>query len=75
MKYSELLQIYLTECVKPSAKPRTLKRYVSIVKLHISPALGGEEIDGLTAFKVQRFITEQLECGNTKKTGSLRVCF
>ncbi len=49
-------------------KVRTYERYVIIVEKHIEDKIGEVELDELTPFVLQQFITELLQSGN-RKTG------
>lgn len=58
MKYSEYLDRWLEEIVRPNAKQRTYVRYESICRRHICPGLGDLEISELTTELVQDFVRE-----------------
>lgn len=64
MKYKRWLDVWLGECVKPTAKARTYVRYKEIVTGHIAPALGECELDELTPLVLQKFVTGLLCSGN-----------
>ncbi len=69
MKYNIWLEEWLKNYIKPSAKSRTFDRYSQIVSSHIVDTLGVYEIDELTPFLLQQYVTELLQSGN-KKTGN-----
>lgn len=58
MKLENWLEEWLTTCVKPIRKGRTLEKYERTVKKTIVPALGGYEMDDLRAPVIQKFIAE-----------------
>jgi hypothetical protein len=66
MNYQEWLDEWLCNYVQPSSKKRPYERYGEIVRQHIIPALGAIELDELTPFSMQRFVTELLTKGNLK---------
>jgi integrase len=65
---AEFLQSWLTEVVKPSVRPKTLKTYDYIVKLHIEPELGKKVLTKLSPQDVQRFMNEKLKSGLSART-------
>ena len=64
MNYQEWLDDWLCHYIQPSSKRRTYERYREIVHQHIVPALGMTEINELTPFAMQQFVTELLQTGN-----------
>ena len=68
MKYIDWLNLWLENYVCPSVKTRTYERYKLIVEQHIKCKIGELELNKLTPFVLQKFITELLQSGN-KKTG------
>ena len=66
MKYSEWLNIWLENYVKPTHKIRTFDLYRQMVEKKIVPYLGDYEMDELTPITIQRYITEMSEKGNTR---------
>lgn len=73
MKYSDWLDDWLINYVKPSSKLKTLIRYGEIINLHIKPRLGEFEMDDLTPLILQRFITDLLKSGNKNTLKGLSV--
>lgn len=68
MKYKDWLDIWLTTFVLPAAKQRTTERYKRIVQTQLLP-LGEYQIDELTAYVLQNFVTTTLKCApSTKRT-------
>lgn len=47
MKYIEWLNIWLNNYIKPSAKERTYIRYEQLIRTHIAPKIGGNDINDL----------------------------
>ena len=68
MKYIEWLIQWLENYIRPSVKVRTYERYRIIIEQHIKEKIGGTELDNLSPFILQQFITELLQSGN-RKTG------
>ena len=66
MLYKEWLSDWLENYVKTSVKERTYVKYADIVRIRLTPALGDYELNDLTPFIVQRYITELLHHGNLK---------
>lgn len=66
MKYIEWLNIWLNNYIKPSAKERTYIRYEQLIRTHIAPKIGGNDINDLTPIVLQPFVTELLSSGNDK---------
>jgi integrase len=65
---AKFLQSWLTEVVKPSVRPKTLKTYDYIVNLHIEPELGKKVLTKLSPQDVQRFMNEKLKSGLSART-------
>ncbi len=68
MKYTEWLNIWLENYIKPSSKQRTYDQYCKIAKIHILPHLGNYKLEELTPFVLQKFVTDLTVNGN-KRTG------
>ena len=66
MLYEEWLSEWLENYVKTSVKERTYGKYADIIRIRLIPALGDYELNDLTPFIVQRYITELLHHGNLK---------
>lgn len=71
MKYQEWLIRWLENYVQPTSKQRTYTRYSEIVNQHIIPKLGDTEMQELTPFMLQCFVTELLNSGNLKNNKGL----
>lgn len=66
MKYQEWLSNWLVNYIQPSSKQRTYTRYNEIVFQHIVPKLGMFELDEITPYVLQCFVTDLLTKGNLK---------
>lgn len=66
MKYIDWLNIWLNNYIKPSAKERTYIRYEQLIRTHIAPKIGDEDINYLMPIVMQSFVTELLSSGNDK---------
>lgn len=65
MTYKNWLNEWLEYYIKPVSKIRTYERYCGL-SIHISKHLGNFEINELSPFVLQKFITEISEKGNIK---------
>ena len=65
MTYKNWLNEWLEHYIKPVSKIRTYERYCGL-SIHISKHLGSFEINELSPFILQKFITEISEKGNIK---------
>ena len=65
---AKFLQSWLTEVVKPSVRPKTLKTYEYIVRLHLEPELGKKVLTKLSPQDVQRFLNEKLKADLSART-------
>ena len=75
MKYIEWLNIWLNNYIKPSAKERTYIRYEQLIRTHIVPKIGGNDVNDLTPIVLQSFVTELLNSGNLKTGKELSANF
>ena len=71
MNYQEWLYDWLCNYVQPATKKRTYDRYGEIVRQHVIPTLGETELDELSPFTIQRFVTELLTKGNLRTGAGL----
>lgn len=71
MEYSEWLNVWLDNYVKPSAKERTFIRYEQLVRTHVAAKIGDKDVDALTPIVLQSFVAELLCSGNEKTGGGL----
>ena len=75
MKYIDWLNIWLNNYIKPSAKERTYIRYEQLIRTHIAPKIGGNDINDLTPIVLQSFVTELLNSGNLRTGKELSANF
>ena len=75
MKYIEWLNIWLNNYIKPSAKERTYIRYEQLIRTHIAPKIGVNDVNDLTPIVLQSFVTELLNNGNLKTGKELSANF
>ena len=68
MKYIDWLIQWQENYIRPSFKVRTYERYRLIIGQHIKDKIGSMELNDLSPFILQQFITELLQSGN-RKTG------
>lgn len=66
MKYSDWLNVWLENYVKPSSKERTHIRYGQLIRTHIVPKIGEADVNDLTPIVLQSFVTELLNTGNLR---------
>lgn len=66
MKYSEWLNIWLENYVKPTHKIRTFDLYRQMVEKKIASYLGDYDMYELTPITIQRYIMEMVENGNLR---------
>ena len=66
MKYSEWLNIWLENYVKPTHKIRTFDLYRQMVEKKIVPYLGDYDMNELAPITIQCYATEMIKKGNTR---------
>lgn len=71
MKYSEWLNIWLENYIKPSVKQKTYIRYKEIIEKQIGARFDTYALDELTPMVFQQFVTELLTSGNVKTGAGL----
>lgn len=67
---AEYLQYWLGVYARPNTSPRTYERYEEIVRLHLSPALGGHRLTKLTPLHIQKHYQESLVSGRKVRRAS-----
>lgn len=65
MKYSEWLEIWLEDYVKPSVKARTYVHYRLIVEKRLIPRFGNYALQDITPAAVQKYVAELSQNGNS----------
>lgn len=71
MKFKQWLDVWLEDFVRPSMKSRTYKRYLVAVRTHIARILGDEELQELSAIKLQNFVAALTTRERTLSPGSV----
>lgn len=71
MKYIDWLMQWLENYIRPSVKVRTYERYRLIIEQHIKDKIGSMELNDLSPFILQQFITELLQSGTERR---VKVC-
>lgn len=66
MRYSQWLDEWLENYVKPSSKSRTYETYVHLTTHHIKTELGDYALDDLTPMVLQKFFTRLMQSGNLR---------
>ena len=66
MTYKNWLNEWLIHYIKPSAKERTYIRYEQLIRTHIAPKIGGNDVNNLSPIILQSFVTDLLSSGNDK---------
>ncbi|MBI4852241.1 MAG: site-specific integrase [Acidobacteria bacterium] len=65
---SQFLDRWLTDCVKPSVRPKTYSSYSQLIRLYIKPKLGRIALTKLTPQHVQTMMNELMEKGLSPRT-------
>lgn len=68
MNYKTWLQEWLENYVKPIRKRQTYKKYKCQIERHISPTLGDFEINEISAFELQKFMSGLCKSGFASNT-------
>jgi len=68
MTVGEYLDRWLSDSVRGTVRQRTYERYQSLVRVHISPALGRVKVKNLTAAHVRSLCREKLDSGLAPRT-------
>lgn len=66
MKLKEWLPEWLEHYIKPSAKEKTVFYYTVIINRHLIPDIGEYELDELTPFILQQYVTMLTQKGNLR---------
>jgi integrase len=64
----QFIDRYIADVATHTLKPKTLQEYKYLIRLHIKPALGSTRLAKLTPIHVQRFYSEKLNSGLSKRT-------
>lgn len=71
MTYSQWLNIWTENYIKPSVKERTYIRYNQLIRTHIDKKIGEMVVNDITPIILQSFVTELLLRGNNKTGNGL----
>lgn len=71
MKLKDWLPEWLENYIKPSAKEKTMFYYTVIIERHLVPAIGEYELNELTPFLLQRYVTDLTRKGNLRTGAGL----
>ena len=71
MTFGEYLNYWLDNYARPNASPKTYEGYESMIRAHISPALGRIELSKLLPLHLQNYYTNKLQEGRTDGSGGL----
>ena len=66
MYYKTWLNDWIANYIMPAVKSKTFARYVDIVEHHLIPKLGHYDLEELTPFIVQKYISELMQSGNLR---------
>lgn len=75
MKYKDWLSEWLNNYIQTSNKQRTYVRYLDMATLHIIPFLGNYELNEITPFILQKFITTLALNGNKRSKKGLSASY
>lgn len=65
---SQFLDRFVTDIVKTTLKPKTISSYQFLIEKYIKPALGEYRLGQLKPHHLQKFYSERLEAGLSKRT-------
>ena len=68
MTVSEYIDRYMQDVAAHTLRPKTIEGYNSLIELHIKPALGSMKLSVLTPAHVQKFYSDQLNLGFSRRT-------
>lgn len=71
MKYQSWLDSWFALYIVPVCKPKTAESYRGVIRNHLVPCLGQEELEALTPVRLQGFLAERAACGNRITGGPL----
>ncbi|MGD9891152.1 MAG: tyrosine-type recombinase/integrase [Dehalococcoidia bacterium] len=66
--FGQFLDRWLRDVVKPSVRPGTYESYEQKVRVHIKPALGKWPLDQVTPQRIQAFMNEKREAGQSPRS-------
>lgn len=71
MKYQSWLDSWFALYIVPVCKPKTAESYRGVIRNHLVPCLGEEELEAFTPVRLQGFLAERAACGNRITGGPL----
>jgi len=66
MKLQDWLPEWLEHYIKPSAKEKTIFYYTVIINRHLIPDIGDNELEELTPYYLQQYVTMLTHSGNLR---------
>ena len=66
MKLKDWLPEWLEHYIKPSAKEKTIFYYTIIINRHLIPDIGDNELEELTPYFLQQYVTKLTNSGNLR---------
>jgi integrase len=65
---NRLLETWLTEVVRPNLRPKTIRSYETVVRVHLGPSLGQLRLDDLRPSDVQALLNRLSSSGRSPRT-------
>ena len=73
MKYKDWLDEWQENYVSPTLKQRTVTLYADVIRLHLAPSVGQEELETLSTRKLQSQVTRLIKDGLSTSTVNLAI--
>lgn len=71
MTVGDYLKRWIEDYARPNVAPKTFERYVKIVRLHLTPALGSHPLGKLQPLHIQAYYSQALQSGRRDGKGEL----
>lgn len=71
MTVGDYLKRWIEDYARPNVAPKTFQRYVKIVRLHLTPALGSHPLGKLQPLHIQAYYSQALQSGRRDGKGEL----
>jgi integrase len=68
MTVAEYIDHYMQDVAAHTLRPKTIEGYNDLIRLHIKPAIGSVKLSALTPSHVQKFYSDQLNLGLSRRT-------
>jgi integrase len=68
MTLGQFMDRYYQDIALHSLRPKTLESYESLIRVHIKPGLGSVRLSSLTPAHIQKFYSDKLRSGLSKRT-------